>query len=560
MTRPEPMRLGPFAGGMNTYSDPSGIQDNELVDCVNLELDTDGSLVCRPAIRNLTGGHSASPWTTRLKVIGQGVWDNTQVLFGTSALGAASKPTLWYLSSPTSAWTLIANAPNGKEMRAVVQCGGMAVFIPAAAGQGGYWNPTDGWISDPNIPAGNAASYWKGRVWVVPGPNPAVAYTTDTVVAESRVRFTDPLIGKLSATNMLVWDGPVEQGVHKNTNFFDVSNGDGQDLVDCTVYLDQLVLFKTDSTHVFAFESTMDTALLRCINTEIGATSRVCVAVYEDIIFTFHQGRVYEINNYQFTQINEKVPFVLDEFAPPGFTRENTCFVCVVEDRLIVRYFNRVYIYGLLTKTWSRLEAGKDTLGVTNQTLQNVGYLRLFPSDNLRNIPKHYIGGSVLREETMVFEWIETPAVDVFETVDGATRLTIDCSVTTKTIDVDDPFNFKKLSWWGLDVISGKNVTAIVRPIQLHWASTWDNISNQSWDSLLTWDHLTDTPYFIEDIVIDASVPMRKFYKVQKALRFRLISFNVIMHSDASTKDGPARLFTIVPWIGRKETVVKRVS
>lgn len=539
MTRPEPIKLGPFTGGMNTYSDPSAIDENELVDCLNMELDIDGSLVCRPIIRQHTAGHSATPWTTRLKIIGQGVWETTQMLFGATPQG------LWYLDSRAGPWKAIAGV-GAFEMRDAVQVGKSVCFIPASPTKGGYWNPTAGWIADAAIPAGNAAVYFKGRIWVVPGPNPPIP-------EESRLIFTDPIIADISAGTKPVWDGPIDAGTHLNTNNIDVSRGDGQDLVDIKIYLDQLLLFKTDSTYVLAYDGALDQALLRCINTEIGATARVCVDTYEDVVFTFHQGRVYEINNYNFNQINTNVPFIIDAATPASMTRENDCYICTVEDRLIVRYFNRIYVYGLLTRTWSRLTSVDDRL-------QNFGFIRLFPTDTLRNEPRYYYGGSILREETMTFEWVEGRGANTFETVDGATRLNIDCFIITKTIDMDDPFNFKKLAWWGVDIISSKGLTAIARPINVYWESTWETVSNLRWNQVLTWAHPTDSPYYVQDVVTATSAVQRKFVKLKKALRFRLINFSVRLQSDGSTQDGPARLFSIVPWIGQKEHVVKQVS
>jgi hypothetical protein len=49
----EPIQVGPFVGGLNTFSDPTAIADNELVVCENFELDLDGSLKSRPPIEDL---------------------------------------------------------------------------------------------------------------------------------------------------------------------------------------------------------------------------------------------------------------------------------------------------------------------------------------------------------------------------------------------------------------------------------------------------------------------------------------------------------------------------
>ena len=47
------LQIGPFVGGLNTFSDPSAVADNELVVCDNFELDLDGSLKSRPPFIDL---------------------------------------------------------------------------------------------------------------------------------------------------------------------------------------------------------------------------------------------------------------------------------------------------------------------------------------------------------------------------------------------------------------------------------------------------------------------------------------------------------------------------
>src|SRR5688500_18396449 len=46
----EPVKIGPFVGGMNTYSSESAIADNEAVRILNMDVDLDGSLVSRPGL------------------------------------------------------------------------------------------------------------------------------------------------------------------------------------------------------------------------------------------------------------------------------------------------------------------------------------------------------------------------------------------------------------------------------------------------------------------------------------------------------------------------------
>src|SRR6185503_9275672 len=75
----EILRLGPFTGGLNIGSDPVLVQDNELTDCLNFELDTDGSLVSRPSIQIMFQGAT----NQRLLIFGSIVFSGTLYLFAT---------------------------------------------------------------------------------------------------------------------------------------------------------------------------------------------------------------------------------------------------------------------------------------------------------------------------------------------------------------------------------------------------------------------------------------------------------------------------------------------
>src|SRR5882672_8685028 len=105
-----PVRLGPFTGGINTYSDAAALADDELVDAVNVDLDLDGSLRCRPPITSVEG---------------PGAWGANNVYL----LGFFSFPTGNYLLASTSdgiyfklgagAWTKIAGTDTLTSVSAV---------------------------------------------------------------------------------------------------------------------------------------------------------------------------------------------------------------------------------------------------------------------------------------------------------------------------------------------------------------------------------------------------------------------------------------------------------
>src|SRR5512138_2758837 len=89
------LRLGPFVGGLNTGSDSVLVKDDELIDCLNLELDVDGSLVSRPAINiAFQGGVN-----NRILIFGSVVFSGVLYLF-------ASYNSKTYISSNAgSSWT-----------------------------------------------------------------------------------------------------------------------------------------------------------------------------------------------------------------------------------------------------------------------------------------------------------------------------------------------------------------------------------------------------------------------------------------------------------------------
>jgi hypothetical protein len=64
MGRPTIGRLGPFVGGMNnSTNNPATIADTELWDCLNMDVDLDGSLKMRPPIQEVA---LTAPVTTTL--------------------------------------------------------------------------------------------------------------------------------------------------------------------------------------------------------------------------------------------------------------------------------------------------------------------------------------------------------------------------------------------------------------------------------------------------------------------------------------------------------------
>src|SRR5689334_13242360 len=125
MARGEALRFGPFVGGLNTGSDPTAVADSELVDCVNFELDIDGSLVGRPPI--VEAANLSATWTKRINIIGNAIFSSGSYLIGSNSDGT-------YAFDGTGWSTILA----GLESRVAIQYNDNVYIIPApTSGVGG---------------------------------------------------------------------------------------------------------------------------------------------------------------------------------------------------------------------------------------------------------------------------------------------------------------------------------------------------------------------------------------------------------------------------------------
>lgn len=322
------LRLGPFVGGLNTVSDPTAIADAELAVSLNFELDIDGSLVSRPPIMEIDG-HQA--WTERVICIAEAIFSGIFYLIGSNTNGVYYRE-----SGDNKPWTLITNTIRST---AAVQYADALyiVAIPGSANPSGKWSPGGGFTAVAAIPKGMACTIHKERLFIAPG----ILATSNA----SRLSFSN-------AGNFETWGG---------ADFIDVKQGDGTNLIDLTVFQDNLLLFKNKSTHVLAYDTRPTDAVLREISRTIGVDRQFNMVNYENQVYIFHGGWVYEIVNYDFNRLNTKVPFVVDDTAPSAFTSENV-FLSLLGDRLVCRFHRNIYVYGMRTRTWSEWESVRNSL------------------------------------------------------------------------------------------------------------------------------------------------------------------------------------------------------
>lgn len=389
----QPLRLGPFVGGLNTVSDPTAIADAELALSMNFELDIDGSLISRPPIVEVA---KHANWTERIVIIGAGIFSGVAYIFGSNTNG-----TYFFLNG---AWTSISATLRAT---VAVQYADKMWFVPGVndAGEGGNWVPPNTFTTVAAIPVGGAAVIHKERLYIIPGINA----TTNT----GRLKFCEP-------GDFTNWPA---------SNFVDISQGDGTNLIDLTVYQDNVLLFKEDSTYVFAYDVRPADAVVRQISKTIGVTQQHCMMNYENQIYIYHRGWVYEIINYDFHRLNTKVPFALDQTAPSAFSAEKVC-LSQLGDRVVICFFNKIYVYGLRTRTWTEFSSDNDDL-------HYFGPLVVLPSTDFEGHNLEYYAGSRLQSSTTV--------VRIKDAIDSTTR---EKSLSAAQ-EVSDTFTRNVVDGWG---------------------------------------------------------------------------------------------------------------
>lgn len=522
------LRIGPFTGGLNTLDDPSAIADTELTECLNMELSIDNSLKSRPPIR--TTFDLSGTWTERILIIGVGVFTAGTYIIGSNTNG------VYQFSG--GAWTLITNTFQAACM---VQYADQVWLIskPGSANPGGIWDPSGGFVAKANLPQGGAAVVYKERLFVCPGKNA----TSNT----SRLVFSEP-------ANFEDYNPTAGNQAAPGVDFIDVSKGDGQKLVDLQVYRGNLLLFKEDSTYVLAYETSPTDAVVENINPTVGATQERCSLVYENTVYVYHEGSIYEVINYDFNKINVKCPFVYDGGVPVGTTRIETVFLSRVGDRLIVRYFNNIYVYGLRTRSWSRWESA-------SSDLHNFGPLIAVPSNVAQSVNDIYYAGSSITQNKKVYQILDGFDTTNNEKASGVDFL-INCEVRTKNYDIGASHLFKKLNWWGADILSNNNVIGAAQPIVFSYQTTWGQLKSAgiTWSQLNTWGQPTTSIPSVSTAVSTGTGTQRRFIMFPKALRYRQINFDIKMTTNGTTTDGPARLYTVALATKVKQRVTKAIN
>lgn len=508
----EPVQIGPFIGGLNTFSDPTAVADDQLVVCENFELDLDGSLMSRPPYTEVEDFLLAATGDAEILgyYFGPG---NVPYLLATNGSGTYS----WDGAS----WTLATNTIIASSM---AQFDGKAWLTApdGAPNPGGYWTPGGGFVADADMPKGDTIVSYKQRLWIAPGKN---AVSNGTRLYYSAVLGTPDF-----------WPAAPD--------FIDVGSGDGQSIVALAVYYSTLVVFRTNS--IYGLQYTTDPALgtVSVIVPGVGLNDKYCIVPFENYLYFMYDDKAYEFVNNRASQINVQVPFQggshVDIYQPFAVSKFNR--------RIIFSYWSDTYIFSLRTRTWTT-----------------------WASPTHGSIGKFYeLDDAVADFTAHGFSSTSIPAggtrnamlLQIADTFNSDTEAFV-CTVQTKNYNYEVGSAFKRLFWWGIEAVFRGEVRGFANPITYTTNGTWGQLLSGTWGSLLsqTWGALTFDAYQVETVRdTTGSTAMRKFVKFLKALRFRQISYRVEFDSDGSINTSPVRLFLLMTYVRAKERVSKPVT
>lgn len=511
----EPVQIGPFLGGLNTFSDPTAVADNQLVVCDNFELDLDGSLVSRPPIAAMTGMTLGSTGNPELLGYYFGTF-NSAYLIATNGLNQT-----YYWDQNTTAWVSITNTIAAAAM---IQFNGRAYLIApqGSSNPGGYWTPGGGFVADANMPKGDAAAVYKSRMWIAPGKN---ASSNGTRLYYSDVLGSSPL-----------WPA--------SPDFIDVGSGDGENIVQITTYYSSLIIMRTHSIYAVQYSAEPSNAIVSLVVPGVGITDKNCLVPFENYLYFMYDDKAYEFVNNRAAQINVQVPFKAGSRA--NIYQPNS--VSKFNRRIIFSYWDMTFVFNLRTRTWTTW---------TSPTRGSLG--KLIELDDATND----LTAILFSNNVVPAGGTRVASTLTISDSFGSASEDFSCTLQTKNYNYEIGSAYKRLFWWGIEAVFRGEVKGGAYPIQFTTNGTWGQILQQTWGQLLqqTWGALTFDAYRVETTRdTTGSGAMRKFVKFLKSLRFRQIYYKVIFDTDGTLATAPVRLFLLITYVSAKQRVSKTVT
>lgn len=506
-----PVKIGPFLNGLNTLNEPTTVADTECVELTNFDIDLDGSVVNRPSVSTITTGVAGG-----YHYLGTFTHTNGTIYFiyqtGTSAKAYDVAGNTWT--------TINSNIIVNNCLQYLNKL--WLVADLASATSGGYWDPSGGFNAVASMPKGIFGCIYKERLFIATG----VSSTNP-----SRINFS-------GAANFSSWN--------TGTDFFDVANGDGQAIIRIHSWNNQIAIFKQNSTYTFGYDSAPTKGVTQLQSSTIGIASSWALAEYEGNLYILWGNYLYSIINWNWDQLNTKVPFSYYSYKTKTSWTDFT--LSIINNRLVVRFYDNFYVYGLKTRAFS--------LWRYNESSYTPSIFIRYPLLDPTSGQTFFIAANYDKASSYLYKLVDTvysnTAVESFT-----------CSIVTKTYDFNVPYTFKRLFHWGVDLLSKSTINFYVIPTVYSIPITWGYLKSNGikWSQLKTWARPLDFSINVSDSTSSANPSgVRTYIKLIKSLRFRQIAFKLTSVVDGTSTTSPLRIFSITAFTSNKELVTKKIS
>lgn len=516
--------LRDFSGGLNNATEASALSNNELASIINMELDSNGSLVARVPITKHDDFPAATSPGEFLGYYGRADGVNFLVI----ANGGNT-----YLYEPISeVFSLIASfAASGCAQYQ------NRLYICARATRGGWWGetvPTSGIYTYHSLagggvpmPFGDQIVLFKDRMWIAGWGN------SDERTKVYLSEVTNTVGGDINNWPLL--------------NFLYVSRGDGQWITKLHSGTNDLTIFRNGSSYYFHYDNDPVLGTLNRYEGNVGSENKYTTALYQNYLYTLSNGALYQQIGYQFYRRNDpnKLIFNTRSTATPYSI---DAAVSVIGSRLLVWYLGETYSLNLNTLTWSQWDS---------PTTQGALF-RIIPR------PLGYFGVDVAYGLTGSGVGAKQGIYRIIDEINSTDMEDMICSLSTKVYDYDVSDRYKTLFKWTADVLMAGTIVGNAIPIILVAAvTTWDEMSLSTWDILSTgtWDHpLVKAPGVETTRTSPAGFPYRVSVQFLKKMRFRRVQYELSLDFDGSLATGPVHVFGLVTYITVNQKITKGVN
>lgn len=541
--------LQQFTGGLNNYWDQSSIDDSELASVINFEFTSNGAMTSRPSVwieKDSEGDPIETPAAEEpFDFIGTYVEAS-----GTRYLVAVTDDKTWIYNVATKLWTEIANfraSDSTQYLNKIVLC--------SETQAGGYWED-DVFVATPTMPYLGGIELFQTRFFGFGVQGTATA----NIVYWSNISTAGP---SGESASVFTWEDEFEAEL-----YVEIGGGDGQWITSLAQGYNDIVVFRNRSTYRFSFGELPEEGVMQVMQQDIGADNARCVVKYENAHFVLSGQTLYRYQNNLYYPLNtERVRFTADD----SYERRFEHAISLVGSRCVVFYNGSIYAFDIKTNTWSQWTSSS-----------RIGYFVTVPRRYEDEFKELFFGvsGSAETDAPGITDYSMYRIEDNPTTSNGIEEMT--CSLRTRIYDFNTPVEWKRLYFWTTDITTARIVRAVAVPVAIreealsvHWDElssdgeydnsfyTWDELSREDEfdDRFGTWDRLK-TPGTIETVIEDfpQGQLLRIEAKLDNALRFRRIFFELYLSCDGTADTSPVQVFSIIPMVGAKAKIAREAN